>query len=198
MKPVFAVLLTALVSFVWGVISWTQLGWHQAGMSDFKDEAVVGKVIQENAGRGRGIYMLPFKHEALDMATEEEQAEMERKHEQAYINGPYVYAVVRPGKTEWTMRRSLIQGFVRSLLASIILAVLMSQLTMSYPGKLCFTAAIGVFVGLAADVPDWIWFELPGRDLMVNMADHFFEWALAGSVLAFYFGKELNVRNDRY
>lgn len=197
MKFISAVLLAAIVSFGWGFVSWSLLSWHQNGMNDFKDEAAVGRVIVENAGKGRGIYMLPMKPEELSFASDAERAETQARHAQAMKDGPYIYAIVRPGKTTGTMAQSLVRSALRSVFAAVLLAVLISQLTMSYPGKVSFAAAIGVFVGLVADVPDWIWFELPERDLVVNMADHFIEWTLAGSVLALFLGKELNVRNDR-
>ena len=167
-------------------------------MHDFKDEKAVTQVITENATQGRGIYMLPFMHEPLDIATPEEIAEKQAAYEKAKTEGPFLYAIVRPGKTEVNMTQSLIRSFVRSLIAATLLGGLMTQLTMSYPGKLSFAAVIGVLIGLGADVPDWIWFELPTRDLIVNMADHFIEWTLAGSVLAMFLGRELNVRNDHY
>ncbi|MCA1963645.1 MAG: hypothetical protein LDL31_06845, partial [Prosthecobacter sp.] len=147
-KFVTAVLLATLVSFGWGFISWSLLSWHQNGMNDFKDEAAVGRVITENAVKGRGIYMLPYKHEALSFASDAERAETEARHERAMKEGPYIYAIVRPGRTTTTMTDHLTASVLRSLLASLLLAVLMSQLTMSYPGKLSFVAAIGVFVGL--------------------------------------------------
>ncbi len=197
MKFIPAVLLAALVSFCWGFFSWMVLSWHQNGMHDFKDEAAVAKVISENAGQGRGIYMLPYPQEAMSFASDAEKAEQKAKYDKAMEEGPYVYAIVRPGKTTATMAESLIYSAVRSIIAALLLAVLMTQLTMSYPGKVSFAAALGVFVGIVAEVPDWIWFELPARDLVVDMADHFIEWLLAGSVLALFFGKELNVRNDR-
>ncbi len=196
MKLIIAALLAALVSFFWGYVSWMVLGWHEVGMHDFKDEKAVAQVITENATQGRGIYMLPYMHEPLNIATPEETAEKQAAFEKAKADGPYLYAIVRPGKTEPNMTQSLIRSFVRSLIAAVLLGALMTQLTMSYPGKLAFAAVIGALIGLGADVPDWIWFELPTRDLIVNMADHFIEWTLAGSVLALFLGRELNVRND--
>jgi hypothetical protein len=196
MKLIIAAVLAALVSFFWGYVSWMVLGWHEVGWHDFKDEKSVAQVITENATQGRGIYMLPFMHKPLDIATPEETAEKQAAFEKAKTEGPYLYAIVRPGKTELNMTQSLVHSFVRSLIAAVLLGALMTQLTMSYPGKLAFAAVIGALIGLGADVPDWIWFELPTRDLIVNMADHFIEWTLAGSVLALFLGRELNVRND--
>lgn len=83
MKRIFiATLVGAVVAFFWGFISWQLLPWHQ--MNHFKDDAAVAKAISENAPR-HGLYVLPRhgdKGPDADAVTE----------------GPYVYAIVRPGK----------------------------------------------------------------------------------------------------
>ncbi len=197
MKLIIASLLAALVSFTWGYVSWMVLGWHEAGWHDFKDEKVVAQVVKDNATSGRGIYVLPFMQEPLEIDSPEEQKEKMEAHEKAHEEGPYLYAIVRPGKTELNMPQNLIRSFLRSLIVAILLGALMTQLTMSYPGRLAFAAAIGAIIGLGSEAQMWIWFELPTRELIVNMADHFIEWTLAGSVLALFLGTEPTVR-DRH
>ncbi|MES2595980.1 MAG: hypothetical protein V4662_11620 [Verrucomicrobiota bacterium] len=197
MKLIIASLLAAIVSFTWGYVSWMVLGWHEAGWYDFKDEKAVAQVVRDNASSGRGIYMLPFVHQPLDIDSPEEQKEKLAAHDKAHEEGPYVYAIVRPGKTELSMPQNLIRSFLRSLIVAILLGALMTQLTMSYPGRLAFTAAVGAIIGLGSDAQMWIWFELPTRELIVNMTDHFIEWTLAGSVLALFLGTEPTVR-DRH
>ena len=59
-------------------------------------------------------------------------------------------------------------------------------------------AALGLFAGIAAEVPMWIWFEAPPRDLVVNMVDHVIEWALGGLVLAAFLGNEPTAMHQRY
>lgn len=195
MKLIIAAVLAAIVSFFWGYVSWMVLGWHEAGWHDFKDEQAVSEVVLQNASSGRGIYMLPFMHEPLKIDTPDEQAAKLEAHQKAHADGPYMYAIVRPGKTEVSMTRNLIHSFVRSLLAAVLLGALMTQLTLPYAGRLAFAAAIGALIGLGAEAQMWIWFELPTRELIVNMADHFIEWTLAGSVLALFLGKEPTVRD---
>lgn len=190
MKLLLAAFLAAIVSFVWGYVSWMQLGWHNAGVRDFKDEVAVAEVIKENATNGRGIYMLPYERKPQTFASEEEKAQLVAAHEKAYADGPYMYAIVRPGKTDVDMTGSLIRSFSRSLVACILVAALMTQLVIGYAGRIGFAAALGAFAGLAADMQTWIWFELPTRDLIVNMADHFIEWSLAGAVLGLFLGKD--------
>ena len=69
MKLLLASLLAAIVSFVWGYVSWMQLGWHDAGTRDFKDEAAVAEVIKDKATKGRGIYMLPYQRKPQNFAS---------------------------------------------------------------------------------------------------------------------------------
>jgi hypothetical protein len=195
MKLAIATLLAAIVSFVWGYLSWMQMTWHQAGMHEFKDESAVTEVIKNNATGGRGIYMLPFPRQPLDMHSDEEKATMLETQQKAMEEGPYLYAIVRPGKQDTNMTQQLTRSFVRSLIASLIVGALMSHLVLSYLGRVAYAAAFGAFAGLAVDVQTWIWFELPTRDLIVNMADHFIEWSLAGLVLAAFLGKDPTV-ND--
>lgn len=195
MKLILAAVLAAIVSFFWGYVSWMVLGWHEAGWHDFKDEKVVSQTILENATSGRGIYMLPFMNEPLKIDSPEEQKEKLEAHEKAHEEGPYVYAIVRPGKADINMGRNLIRSFIRSLIVAGLIGGLMTQLTMSYPGRLAFAAAIGAIIGLGAEAQMWIWFELPTRELIVNMTDHFIEWTLAGSVLALFLGTEPTVRD---
>jgi len=195
MKLLLAALLAAIVSFTWGFVSWMLLGWHEAGWYDFKDEKAVAQVIQENATHGRGMYVLPAVRPPLDIDSPEEREAKMAAYEKAKTEGPYLFAIVRPGKAELSMKKNMMQSFARSFVGALLLGALMIPLTLPYPGRLSYAAAIGAFVGLAADVPSWIWFELPTRELIVNVADHFIEWTLAGAVLAAFLGKEPTVRD---
>ncbi|MCX6857764.1 MAG: hypothetical protein NTV80_23005 [Verrucomicrobia bacterium] len=195
MKFILAIVLAALVSFTWGYVSWMQLGWHQAGTFEFKDEAAVSEVLKENATNGHGLYQLPYPRKALDYQSEEEKAAQLEKIEAANAEGPHMYAIVRPGKRDGDMVQSLIRSFVRSLICCLLIASMMNSMVLAYPARVCFVAAFGAFAGLAVDAQQWIWFELPLRDLIVNVADHFIEWTLAGLVLGLFLGKEPNV-ND--
>ena len=37
----------------------------------------------------------------------------------------------------------------------------------------------------------WIWFENPGRDTIVNVADHFIAWILGGVLMGLFVGKDV-------
>ena len=171
-----------------------QLTWHQAGMHEFKDDAAVIEVINANA-TGRGIYMLPYARETMDFASQEEKAEAAAAVEIAKKDGPFMYAILRPGKQDGGMVQSLTRSFFRSLAGCLLIGALMIPLVIGYAARVSFAAAFGAFAGIAVEAQHWIWFELPTRDLVVNMADHFIEWTLAGLVLGLFLGKDPTV-ND--
>lgn len=196
MKLLFAALLAAVVSFFWGFVSWMLLGWHEAGIRSFKDENAVAEVVKANATQGRGIYMLPGLPEKGMTTTPDEEARVQEAHVKAHSEGPYLYAIVRPGKQPWSMGRNLAFSFGRSLVAAVILGLLLARVVLPYIGRVAFCAAAGVFAGVAVDAQAWIWFELPTRELMVGLADHFIEWALAGLVLAAFLGKNPTARDE--
>jgi hypothetical protein len=189
MKYVLACLLGALVSFAWGYVSWMMLGWHEAGMRSFKDEAAVTTAIRANVTQGRGIYTLPGISRPPSFATQEQKRQAEADHLKAMEEGPFVYAIVRPGRSEFSMGRNLALSFGRSLLACAIIGALMSRAVLGFAGRVAFGGAVGLFAGLVGDAQMWIWFEFPNRDLIVNLADHAIEWCLVGAVLGLFLGR---------
>jgi hypothetical protein len=197
MKLFLASLLAAIVSFAWGYASWMLLGWHEKGMHDFRDEAAVAEVLKANATHGTGIYVLPFPRKAVSYADPAEQKNLDATHLKAKTDGPYLYAILRPGRHDWNMTSSLGWSFGRSFLAALILGALLHQTVLSFPGRLAFCAAAGLFAGSVCILPQMVWFELPQREVIVGMADYIIEWTLAGIVLALFLSKEPTDRDLR-
>ncbi|MFZ2278628.1 MAG: hypothetical protein WAW39_12550 [Prosthecobacter sp.] len=189
-KIILGAVLTAMAVFGWEAVSWTALGWHQNGFRAFRDESKVAEVIKANVTSGHGIYLLPAMGEAPKIATAEEKKAFVAEQQKAMQNGPYVYAIVRPGKADVSMGMNLTLSFIRCLICSLLIAALLSQTALFYPARIAFVAAAGLFAGLTADLPMWIWFENPGRDAVVNIADHLIAWVIGGAVLGIFVGKD--------
>jgi len=189
-KFITGVILTATAVFAWEAVSWELLGWHENGYRDFRDETAVAEVIKANVTSGQGIYMLPSMAEASTLATPEEKKAHVEKQMQAMEDGPYMYAIIRPGKGELSMGTNMTLSFIRTLLCSFLVAALLSQVALFYPARIAFVAAAGLFAGLTSDMPMWIWFEQPGRDTVVNIADHLIAWIIGGAVLGLFVGRE--------
>lgn len=189
-KIILGAVLAAMAVFGWEAVSWTALGWHQNGFRAFRDESKVAEVIKANVTSGHGIYLLPAMGEAPKIATAEEKKAFVAEQQQAMKNGPYVYAIVRPGKGEYSMGTNMTLSFIRCLICALLIATLLSQTALFYPARIAFVAAAGLFAGLTADLPMWIWFENPGRDAVVNIADHLIAWVIGGAVLGIFVGKD--------
>lgn len=189
-KFILGAFLTAIAVFLWEAVSWTALSWHVNGFRSFRDESAVAEVIKANVSAGHGIYRLPSMEDAPKLATAEEKKVFEEKQAQAMENGPYVYAIIRPGKGEINMGRSMILSFIRSLVCACLIGALLSQVALFYPARIAFVAAAGLFAGLTSDLPLWIWMENPGRDTIVNIADHLIAWIIGGAVLGLFVGRE--------
>jgi len=189
-KLILGAILTTIVVFAWEALSWASIGWHQNGFRTFRDESAVAEVIKANVNSGHGLYLLPATGAAPKVATAEEKKAFEEEQVKAMKNGPYVYAIVRPGKGEVSMERNMTLSFIRCLICAFLIAGMLSQATLFYPARIAFVAAAGLFAGLAADLPMWIWFAYPGRDVVVNIADHLIAWIIGGAVLGIFVGKE--------
>jgi hypothetical protein len=189
MKILVGCLLAAAISFSWGYLSWDVLGWHQNNTFGFKDEQDMKEVLERNVKSGHGTYMMPHQAEVPSFLPLEEKEQRLEKLRVLRDEGPFVYATIRPGKVPFSLGQAMGWSFARSFLACLILAGLLTGSSFSYVGKVVFCAAVGLFAGLAVEMPDWIWFERTGSTLFVAVADQVFEWTLAGFVLAGFVGK---------
>ncbi len=189
MKVLLGCLLAAVVSFCWGYFSWEFLGWHQNNTFGFKNESDVAEVLLKNIESGQGIYMLPHQAEMPSFLPPKEKAQKLEALRKARDEGPFLRAVIRPGKKPFDMGQAMAFSFGRSVIACGLLGALLAGTSYSYLGKVVFCAVIGVFAGVAAEVPDWIWFETRGADVFVALADQLFEWTAVGFVLAAFVGK---------
>lgn len=198
-RILLASLVGAVVCIAWGAVSWLVLQWHGSTLSKFADEAVVGSIIKADAGtvlklRGQdsGVFMLPAAAGAGGRVTEESKARG-KAAKIARDDGPYIYAIVRPGAKVVSMGLKLGCAALRSLVACFILALLLSwTMHLDYIQRVFFCASAGLFAGFVSEVPMLIWFEAPLRHTLINLADHLCEWFLAGLALAaFVPGREV-------
>ena len=189
-KIILGAFLAAIAVFAWEALSWTVLGWHENGFREFRDESTVSEAIKANVTAGHGIYVLPSMEPTSKLAAPEEKKAHEAKQAKALEDGPYVYAIIRPGKAEISMGTNMILSFVRTLICALLIAALLSQAALFYPARMAFVAAAGLFAGLTSDLPMWIWMEQPARDTIVNIADHVIAWIIGGAVMGIFVCKD--------
>jgi hypothetical protein len=197
------VILTAVAVFTWETLSWTALGWHEGSWRQFRDERAMAELLSpamENANTqatsGAGLYVMPARPRHSKHATPEEIRKAVADFEKAREDGPFVYAVVRPGKREMSMSENLTASFLRTIVCAALIAGMLTPAMLGYPARIGFVSAAGLFAGLVCELPMWIWFEHSGRDTIVNVADHFFAWVIGGSVLGLFVGKDVVITKD--
>ena len=163
---ILAVVLSAVVLFAWGFVSWEILPWHNAVANKFEDESAVSSVLKANAPVA-GIYFLPFAQE--DIKPE----------------GLFAFAAVSP---EWMgtnvggmMGLGLLGQAVSALL---VLLLLRKTSNLDYWGRVCFVALAGLTIGFVSHFPLWNWFGFPTSYTLVTILDVLIAWFLAGLVLA--------------
>jgi hypothetical protein len=196
MKLMFISLIAAVVGFLWSFVSWTQLNWHQSLERSFQDESALVIALKQNAQEGRGVYTLPFKQPPVDVAEEEETKRLEADYLTAVKEGPYFHGVVRIGPSIWTFSEQCTWTLLRYWGMAILMGLIIQQLVMSYGWRISYGASIGILIALGADMPNWIWFDLPARDMIIAGADHFIEALLLSIVLATGLGKTPTIHEE--
>lgn len=173
-KILIATLVAALVSFVWGFLSWAVLPWHQA--SKFTNEAAVAEVLKANAP-AHDLYILPWS--AIG-----DQAGMDEANRRSAA-GPFFYGVVRPGTADVSMGRPMLLSFARGWIAALVLLLLLMKCR-DFGSRIGLCLLVGLLLGLNAQAPMWIWMETPGSHTLKLIADGLIEVLLVGSVLSFF------------
>lgn len=203
MRFVLGVFLTAAAVFAWETLSWTVLGWHESSWRQFRDERAMAEILSPamthantQASSGAGLYVMPARPRPSKIATPEEIKKAEAEYLKAREDGPYVYAVVRPGRRQASLSGRLISTFIRTLVCATLIAGMLAPAMLAYPARIGFVAAAGLFAGLVCELPMWIWLEHPGRDTIVRVADHFFAWVIGGAVLGLFVGRDVVITKD--
>ena len=163
---ILAVVLSAVVLFVWGYVSWTILPWHNAVANKFADESAVASVLKEHAPSA-GIYYLPFAQEDLEPGA------------------VFAMASVLPDGVESGMGGMMVLALLgQAVSALIVLLLLCKTSNLDYWGRVRFVALAGVAIGFVSHFPYWNWFGFSTSYTLVIILDTLIAWTLAGLVLA--------------
>jgi len=170
LRSILAVLAASVITFMWGWISWEILPWHQP--IPFENEDVVVEAIKANTS-SHAIYAYP----AWKMSEDTQKKS---------IQGPVIYAMVRPGPNDYsTMTSGMIQGFLINILASTALLLLIQKSGHTeFLDRLSVALLAGLFLGIVSALYPWNWLEAPGMETIATLADGIIPWTLAGAAIA--------------
>lgn len=159
--------------FLWGMVSWMCLPWHDAVIGQLAREDLFTAVLEE-AVPSSGVYLYPNEG-GKKMTAEEEKAAWEKM-----AKGPMVFLSVRKEGMAGMgapMARALI---LQALLALLLTGLLLHAPALGLQGRVLFGAGAMLLGGAAAHGASWNWFGFPGAYTLVMLADMAVGGALAG------------------
>ena len=176
--------LGGITLFLWGAVSWIMMPWHMHALHQFEDESQVAQTLTTNAPVS-GIYLLPNVLHAQSR-THPEIAQKERAEAAARMRqGPYAFVAV----TLKGMDPTKPAPYVYALAVDVICALLVSGLLMQtqelrYLQRVWFVTIVGLVVGTASQLPNWIWWRFSDEFTAIGFLDAVVGWLLAGIVIA--------------
>jgi hypothetical protein len=174
-KQIIAVLVSAVILFLWQFLSWSMLGVHQ---SEFKYTANQDKILEalnENLAE-EGTYMLPGVPPGSSM--EQEQALME-----AHAGKPWVSVTYHK-----SMSTAMGMKLIRAFLADVVAAFLLIWVLMKFENRnlgtvLLSSIAVGLVGYITIPYLNSIWFE---TNSMGYLIDAVVQWGVVGLWLGWW------------
>jgi hypothetical protein len=166
-----------LIVFVWGMLSWMVMPWHNMTMAGLpQEEAIVGAL--EGSGTATGVYYIPYWPEE----GEDEEA-WKKKHRA----GPLGFLAYHAEGMEPIELSMFTFGLLLDILSAIVVAGLLCGASRSLPRyrqRVAFAGGVGLFAGLVSYLALWNWMHFPTDWSLVMAADLLVAWTLAGLALA--------------
>jgi len=129
-----------------------------------------------------GIYPFP----GMDPSKRSDPVEG-KKFADKFLRGPTGLIIYRPGGTEFSFPRLLVNQFGFQLMAAFVLSLLLSMSASALPGylqRVLFVALVAVFGSLLIDLPYWNWYGFPGNYTLEHFCEFLFTWGLTGFAMA--------------
>lgn len=166
-----AIVLSGIVLFVWGFISWAVLPWHMKVAHKFASESSMAQALKENAPAA-GIYYLPFEEEGHKPGE------------------PAAFVSVVPEGFDPNMGKMMGISVLGQMVAALLVLLLLGKtVNLSYWERVRFVALVGLAIAFVSHFPYWHWFKFSTPYFLVTILDSLIAWTLAGLVMAkFAFG----------
>ena len=157
------------VLFVWGVIYWMALPWHQSVFGQFHDEDAVASVLTQNAPEA-GIYIYPG-------GQDEEAIEK-------MAQGPFAFVVFHRGGIA-SMARPLLTQLGIQILGAFLISLLLARAAVAgYWGRVGFVIVLLLTAGILCHLPNWNWWHFSTGYILTAFVDLLAGGFLAALVLA--------------
>lgn len=157
------IILATAACFILSSLAWTVLPHHRGDFRQVKDFDALTQALKAQ-GLQPGFYMFPYTDDQKAMRTPEFQ--------ELYARGPWGTLNLWPAKP--AMGRNLVITFLYFLIVSAAIAFVGYESL--GPGAdamrvFLITAIVGVLAYCASGILNTIWFRVPFRNILSNLAD---------------------------
>lgn len=175
--------LGGIIVFLWGLVSWMILPWHQASIKQFQNEERVAQVIRENAFE-RGIYLLPnmFTYDSKQVSDVAQQRVRESRERVA--RGPVMFASINPLGVNPNMAGSFFISVIINIVGAYLISWIVSLIKTDYWGRVKLITLMGFIIGFLGLLPAWNWWNFSFGYVAVGMMDLLIGWFLAGMMIS--------------
>jgi len=179
-------LLGGTIMFIWGALSHMVLPIGDMGVRSLPGEQMILPAMKFSITE-RGFYMFPGMAEldGKDMSEEDQKVWADK-----YKAGPRGILVFDPTGDEAMSPRQLGTEFASNIVASLLLAIVLSQVRGSRGKRIIFAALLGVFAWMSIDVSYWNWYRFPTMFMTAQLIDQGVGWLLAGVAIALGLGRD--------
>lgn len=191
------VLLTGLAAgvalFIWLSIAHVALPLGSVGLKEMPNEDAVMAAMRANVSQP-GFYFFPGGG-MMSAKTPEEKKAAEAAMTQKMTTGPWGIVIFHPNGTAPMSPRQLVTEFVANLVEATLVVWLISLATgLSFVGRICFGATIGLAGSMATNISYWNWYGFPGNYTVANLFTQVAGFAVVGLVAALMLSRQAKAK----
>ncbi len=177
-RVLLAILIPALIFFIWQFLSWAALGIHEGNLRHTPNQT---DILQSLEGKlDEGTYFLPKA--APGASSEEMEAFMEANEGKAWAVISY------HEKYDTSMGMKMLRGAVTDLIIGFLLFWLFTQITgLELSIGALIATAIGILGYLSIKYMNSIWFD---NNTLPDLIDAIVPWALSGAWLGWWLPRD--------
>lgn len=167
-----------IIVFLWNMVSWLAIPWHEPVFKGFSSEEYVGSVIKNNAPE-KGIYILPM------LGYGKDKKEQQQDYVSKVKEGPVVFAAVTPNGLNPMGVGHFFAGLCVQIAAGAFVGMILHLCCChNYFARVIIVLFTAIFTGIAGFVPTLVWWSFPFDYIAISFLDIVIGWLIAGFVLA--------------